>query len=254
MSRERMGAFLKAVREDTEHDELYRLICEECDVPYVNGTTPYAEPHHTHLIICDIIRDVYMACARYRNPGKVEEDIEDARQKILEAVKAIEALDGWVRAMARQKADGATSADRDKKALEIISLNLSAEETSLRLHEEFKPPPREEWADIAALREMKRFRDGLAYPVEMIIPAVPQGRGRRKDVRAHGVAIALARGYVHLTLKEPRFRNEGQTPYGRLVAGAFRILEIKTGVRMPAEAGAKAYKRSTGTNSKKIPN
>jgi len=101
---------------------------------------------------------------------------------------------------------------------------------------------------------MKRFRDGLSHPVEKIIPTVPRGPGRRKDVHAHGVAMALARGYAHLTMKEPRFRNEGQTPYGRLVAGAFRILDIKTGVRKPAEAGAKAYKRSTGTNSKEIPN
>jgi hypothetical protein len=88
-------------------------------------------------------------------------------------------------------------------------------------------PLKEEWVDIAALRQLDELERALVRPVEIAIglsESTPAGRGRPPELAARAVALTIASALLDLTGKAPTYRRNS-TAYARLTAAVFEFLD-----------------------------
>jgi len=180
------------------------------------------------------------AAMAWERPGQIEQDIEAARNKLKAAIRAVEKLDGYAKALARTEALKERDAERDRRMAEIGQGDAPQDDKIIamtKVVEAFPSIPAQEWVDLAAVAKMKELFNALVRPIEAAIPHVQDGRGRKRNRRAYAVAEHAYLLFLDLTGDRPTFWNgDATTPYGRLVEYLFAAYGIKSTLRKPIEA------------------
>ena len=186
--------------------------------------------------ICSEINRPY-----FRDPSKLEAEIDGIQRDIRKLVKRIEALDPRARMMARWRGDGL---DAIMEVLGTAS-DPSAREDAHKKWDELAEKPMEDWIDFRTLRQLRALEDALVRPIESAINAAPPGAGRRPNRRAYEVALAAAQAYRKLTNADPTFWNGGETPFSRMVRNIYECGGIEADIRKPILAAMHKLKHES---------
>lgn len=193
-----------------------------------------------------LVGGMHGAARMWEKPDQVEDQLENARAKLRDAIKAVEALDKFALVLARKDADR----ERDDQFLrsieEIEAREISdAEKRELfeRISADFKPQAVSDYVDKKAVASMAALFQSLERPTEQAIANAPQGRGRRKNRRAYAVAEYSLLIYREITGQDPGFWERGDTPFSRLVGGLFEIYGINADLKKPILAAMHKFQK-----------
>lgn len=180
---------------------------------YVNSITIAGIQQHT-------LRD--------RRPDLLEQQLEAARATLRDAIKQIEAIDGWALSIARRgvaKAEMAAAAALDDPEALMAAIARHA------------VVPVEQWPDKVAVANLRVLEQGLRLPTEIAIEKaaeMPQGKGAKPDLVARRVALEAGRALLDLTGEVPTYREDG-TAFAKLTAELFREFGIKAHPLQPCK-------------------
>jgi hypothetical protein len=234
----------------SQHDEIFALICDCCDVKYLGRDPEKRHPQNYQLSrdsyqrLNGQIAEMHGAAYCWTKPSKIEAEVEDARRKLSDAIAAIKAIDGYAKALARQEASRDRDAAFHAQIIEVGQREISNDEKITLMNEicaAHQPQPVAEWVDYSVIAAMEKLRNALAYPVKLAIPNASTGRGRPANRRAYRVADCAYRIFSDLTGEKPTFWNGGETAFSRLVTGLFAIYGIHSTLRKPIEAAMHKY-------------
>lgn len=227
------------------HDEIFHIVCEHCGVAYIGPDAEkehiqnYDLPRETFQNLTLRLAHMHGAAHVWMRPGNVESEAEKLRAKLASTIEAIEGLDRYAMALARNEADRSREKELEKAILQLDREKLPKEEHRAALEKlcgNYEPQPIDEWVDHAAIAAINALRDALVFPIERAIPNAPTGAGRPPNRRAYGVAEAAYLIFEEVTGKKPTFWNGGETDYSRLVSALFEAYGIKSTLRKPIEA------------------
>lgn len=171
----------------------------------------------------------------WKNPGKIETEIDGIIRDIRKLRQRIVALDDYAKTLARKHAERETEREIHDAIFASAGDPVKMAE-AVRQFDEFSRRPKELWVDLAALSHLDALEQALSKPAEVAIAVTPPGAGRRPNRRAYRVAHVAARVFKDLTGTQPTFWNGGETPFSRMVAKIYRCAGIKAGLRKPIEA------------------
>lgn len=226
--------------------EVFCSVCEICGIGFRLGIEEPREPQNY-----DLTREQYQrvnlrlvgimnASRIWERPKEIENQLEDARQKLRAAIEAVESLDNYAKFLARTEAAKERDAEFQKefvRAVESAKTPEGRNANPAKLKERFPDPTPAEYVDHATVAQIKALSEALVRPIEAAIPLVQEGRGRPKNLRAYAVAEHAYLLFEELTGEKPTFWNARETtPFGRLVEYLFDAYGIKSTVRKPIEA------------------
>lgn len=161
----------------------------------------------------------------WSRPREVEESLEVVRRNIRNLRASIEKLDESALSIARAWHFRANRPTPDPMVRDPGNIDP---DDGQAIYEWFAArfPSKEEWVDIATLRQLDALERALVRPAEIAIglsESTPAGRGRPPELAARAVALMVARALLDLTGKVPTYRRDG-TAYARLTAAIFEFL------------------------------
>ena len=216
----------------TELNKVMALLCQHAGID--PATLPQPEAQRANTLALGILgiglrNDPLVD----RRPDLLEQKLEDARGEIRRLIEAIEALNPWALAVARRaksdrefEAKMALLKDSDPEAL--IAAVLQHTET---------PPPKEDWPDKAAIRNLRELEDGLKKPIQTLIrktEGFSDGRGAKPNLVARNLAHAAARALMELTGEPPSYWRDA-TAFAKLTADLFRLFNVEADTRRACE-------------------
>lgn len=223
------------------HDEIYSEALRHCGVVDADLSS------ETRLSAITRIAQMYGAARIWERPGDIEDQLENARSKLSEAISAVESLDGFAKALARREATVEQDRQFESTLAAIADGPGSKEEKQRQLSEAvLANPPLEssQYVDNAAIEKMKALRKALERPITQAIPIAHTGPGRPKNLRAYLVAEHAYLLFEVLTQSRPTFWNGGETPFSRLVDFLFQAYGINSTIRKPIEAAMHKFGNS----------
>lgn len=171
------------------------------------------------------------------NPNEVEEEVDRIIKDLRGLRRRIKALDRDAKYLTRKYQD------EDKKDEIFARMSEAIENNDLQAHESavdelaaLQSRPQEEWVDLATLHHLDELERSLVRTGERAISVARLGPGRRKNRKAHKVALHAARAYLELTGKKPTYRGGGTTQFSRILEKIYKVEGINAGLRGPVEA------------------
>jgi hypothetical protein len=223
------------------HDQVRDCVLNHCGKS-LSGLTPKQFQDLTMKLA-----QMHGAAYVWQKPGRIENQLETVRTKLIEAMNAVSGMDSYAKALARNEADRKRDTVFQNQILELQDLEMSDNDRRQRVEEictSWKPQPQAEWVDNAALEAMDKLRKSLVRPIEQAIPNTPIGPGRPPNRRAYLVAEYAYIFYADLTEQEPGFWEGAETPFSRLVSELYDIYGIRAGLKKPILAAMHKYKKT----------
>jgi hypothetical protein len=223
---------------DSYHGEVMKCVFTHC------GIDLHTVEPETFQSVNLAVAQMHGAAHVWQKPSEIERELEDARTKLNEAIKAVQDLDNYAKALARKQAERKADEAFEMRILAVGQSDVSEDEKEQRLNEivrDWQPTPQELWVDNFAIAAMSRLRDALKHPIEQAIPNVRLGAGRPPNRQAYAVAECAYRLFSELTGTKPTYWNGGETPFSRLVTGLYSAYGIESSLRKPIEAAMHKY-------------
>ncbi|WP_456388380.1 hypothetical protein [Profundibacter sp.] len=224
------------------HDQVIDCILEHC------GKSPSDLEPKQFQDLTITIAQMHGAAHVWQKPREIENQLEDVRTKLSDAMQAIKGLDNYAKALARRGADRESEKNFQELILKLDRMELSDDERRQQVEKickDWNPQPKEEWVDYLALAAIQKLRNSLVLPIEKAIQNAPTGPGRPPNRRAYLVAEYAYILYLELTGEEPGFWEGAETPFSRLVSALYSTYGIRAGLKKPILAAMHKYKISS---------
>lgn len=224
---------------EISHETITKMILSHCSVDISD-----LEPKEYQNLMLKIGK-MHGAAYVWQKPSQVEVQLEEAREKLADAMESVRSLDNYAKSLARREADRKRGTDFQERILELEKIDLSQGDKRQRFKEicaDQKPQPKEEWVDLAALAAMEKLRNSLVRPIEVAIPNAQTGPGRPPNRRAYLVAEHAYVIYFELTGKKPGFYEGSKTPFSKLVEALYQSYGINAGLKKPISAAMHKFK------------
>lgn len=224
------------------HSDVWNCVLKCCSIPRDEITLEKFQN------VTALIGAMHGAGSVWSKPNEVETQLEAVRSKLFDAMEAIRGMDNYAKSLARREADKGSFSDLGRLVLELSNSEMDEEQRKIKmekLSETWKPQPKEQWVDYAALEAMEKLRASLVNPIEKLIQISPTGAGRPPNRRAYAVAEYAYLIFVELTEQKPGFWEGGKTPFSSLVEELYQIYGIRAGLKKPILAAMHKYERTS---------